>query len=137
MRSPRATSAGPVITRANVRPGRLDQRSVNQSAPTAQAQIDRAARIDREADFQLLLGRHAAAERLSHQTLALRAAPFVNGRDGDRTTVIAEYRGWVRDQPELMAALPELRARNLVCFCAPAACRGDVLLELASAAGVP
>ena len=55
MRSPRATSAGPVITRANVRPGRLDQRSVNQSAPTAQAQIDRAARIDREADFQFVV----------------------------------------------------------------------------------
>jgi hypothetical protein len=75
MQSPRATSAGPAITRANVRPGGLDKRFVDQSAPAAQAQIDRAARIDREADFQLLLGRHVAAERLSHQALALRAAP--------------------------------------------------------------
>ena len=33
-----------------------------------------------------------------------------------------------------MIALPELRGRNLVCFCAPAACHGDVLLELANAA---
>jgi hypothetical protein len=62
-----------VITRANVRPGRLDKLFVDQSAPAAQAQIDRAARLDREADFQLLLGRHAAAERLSHQAIALRA----------------------------------------------------------------
>ena len=56
MQRPRATSAGPVITRANVRPGRLDKRFVYQSAPVAQAQIDRAARIDREADFQLQFG---------------------------------------------------------------------------------
>jgi hypothetical protein len=83
MRSPRATSAGPVITRANVRPSGLDKCFLDQSTPAAQAQIDRAARIDREADFQLLFGHHAAAERLSHEALALRAAlqfhlvPFV------------------------------------------------------------
>jgi hypothetical protein len=75
MRSPRATSAGPVITRADVRPGGLDNHLVDQSAPAAQAQVDRAARIDREADFQLMLGRHAAAERLSHRALDLRGAP--------------------------------------------------------------
>jgi hypothetical protein len=75
MQSPRATSAGPVITRANVTPGRLDKPLLDQSAPVAQAQIARAARIDREADFQLLFGRHGAAERLSHEALELRAAP--------------------------------------------------------------
>jgi hypothetical protein len=79
MQSPRATSAlGPVIARANVTPGRLDKPLLDQSVPAAQAQIDRAARIDREADFQLLLGRHVAAERLSHQALALRAPQFVD-----------------------------------------------------------
>lgn len=58
---------------------------------------------------------------------------FVIGWDGDRTAVIAKYRVWICDQPELIAALPELRGRNLVCFCAPEPCHGDVLLELANA----
>jgi hypothetical protein len=32
----------------------------------------------------------------------------------------------------LMQALPELRGRDLVCWCAPCACHGDVLIELAN-----
>jgi hypothetical protein len=46
--------------------------------------------------------------------------------------VIAKYRAWIVTQPELMAALPQLRGKDLVCWCAPAACHGDVLLELAN-----
>ena len=49
-----------------------------------------------------------------------------------REEVIAEYRAWVCDQPHLMAAIPELRGRNLVCWCAPEPCHGDVLLRLAN-----
>jgi len=59
--------------------------------------------------------------------------PFVIGRDGDRAAVVARYRAWVCDQPPLMDALPELRGRDLLCWCAPEACHGDVLLELANA----
>jgi hypothetical protein len=54
-------------------------------------------------------------------------------RDGTRAEVIAEYQTWICDQPHLMAALPELRGRDLVCWCAPAQCRGDVLKVLANA----
>ena len=36
---------------------------------------------------------------------------------------------------EALAALPELRGKDLVCWCAPEACHGDVLLELANASG--
>jgi hypothetical protein len=57
--------------------------------------------------------------------------PFVIGRDGDREAVIAKYRRWIRTKPELMASLHELRGRDLVCFCAPQPCHGDVLLALA------
>jgi hypothetical protein len=35
-------------------------------------------------------------------------------------------------QPKVLTALPELRGRDLVCWCAPLPCHGDVLLELAS-----
>jgi len=58
--------------------------------------------------------------------------PFVIGRDGDRGQVIARYREWIMTQPRLLAALGELRGKRLGCFCAPAACHGDVLAELAN-----
>ncbi|EKS26825.1 MULTISPECIES: DUF4326 domain-containing protein [Nitrobacteraceae] len=55
--------------------------------------------------------------------------PFVIGRDGSRAEVIAKYRAWIVVQPALMNALGELRSRDLVCWCAPLACHGDVLVE--------
>ena len=39
---------------------------------------------------------------------------------------------WLRQQQRLMDALPELRGCDLVCWCAPLPCHGDVLLRLAS-----
>ena len=59
--------------------------------------------------------------------------PFVIGRDGTRAQVIAKYRAWLLRNDALMAALPELRGKDLVCWCAPSPCHGDVLLELANA----
>lgn len=57
--------------------------------------------------------------------------PFVIGGDGTREQVIEKYRAWLLQQPELMAALPELRGKVLGCWCAPRACHGDVLVEMA------
>lgn len=59
--------------------------------------------------------------------------PFRLRRDGDRTTVIAKYERWLADQHHLLRALDELRGRDLVCFCAPLACHGDLLRRLANA----
>lgn len=60
--------------------------------------------------------------------------PFVIGPDGSRADVIAKYRAHLLGSPALMAALPELRGKDLVCWCAPCACHGDVLIiELANA----
>jgi hypothetical protein len=58
--------------------------------------------------------------------------PFVIGRDGSRDEVIAKYRAWIVRQPALMAALHELRGKDLVCWCAPERCHADVLVELAN-----
>jgi hypothetical protein len=58
--------------------------------------------------------------------------PFRIIRDGTREEVIVKYRRWLLEQPDLMAALPELRGRDLPCWCAPRACHGDVLLWLAN-----
>jgi hypothetical protein len=59
--------------------------------------------------------------------------PFRIGVDGDRAAVIAKFENWLRGQPELLRALDELRDCDLVCFCVPQACHGDLLLRLASA----
>lgn len=55
--------------------------------------------------------------------------PFEIGRDGSREEVVTKYREWVLTQ-----GLPfeELRGRVLGCWCAPKACHGDVLMELAN-----
>jgi hypothetical protein len=57
--------------------------------------------------------------------------PFEIGRDGTREEVIAKYRTWLGEQPHLMKLLPTLRGKVLGCWCAPKACHGDVLKELA------
>lgn len=49
-----------------------------------------------------------------------------------RDEAIAAYAKWIKTQPELMAALPELRDKVLGCWCAPYRCHGEVLVALAS-----
>jgi N6-adenosine-specific RNA methylase IME4/transposase len=56
-----------------------------------------------------------------------------NATPEERAEVIAKYRAKIVTQPALMAALHELRGKDLVCYCAPLPCHGDVLLELANA----
>lgn len=58
--------------------------------------------------------------------------PFEIAKDGTREEVIAKYKAWIVDQPELMAKLPELKGKILACWCAPRSCHADVLLELAN-----
>lgn len=62
--------------------------------------------------------------------------PFTLGRDGDRAMVLAKYRRWLMDQPELIErARRELRGKVLGCFCKPLACHGDVLAEVVDLSG--
>jgi Domain of unknown function (DUF4326) len=49
----------------------------------------------------------------------------------DRAGVLRHYETWIRSQPDLLAALPELKGRILGCWCKPAPCHGDVLARLA------
>ncbi len=59
--------------------------------------------------------------------------PFRIGPDGDRTAVIDKHEAWLRGQHQLLRAMPDLRGKDLVCFCAPAGCHGDLLLRLSNA----
>jgi hypothetical protein len=52
--------------------------------------------------------------------------PFKIGRDGTRAEVIERYERWLLEQPELVAALDELRGKTLGCWCAPEPCHADV-----------
>lgn len=50
-----------------------------------------------------------------------------------RQEAIAGYREHLAAHPDLVAdARRELRGRHLVCWCAPAPCHADVLLEVAN-----
>ena len=61
--------------------------------------------------------------------------PFVIGRDGTRDQVVVKYRQWLWDQVQsgdvAISDLAALNGKDLVCFCAPLKCHGDVLLHAA------
>jgi len=78
--------------------------------------------------FEIYIGR---ANQSRHLKRSKWANPYKIGRDGSREEVIRKYERWLLKQPELMAALPELRGKILGCWCSPQACHGDVLLRLA------
>ena len=66
--------------------------------------------------------------------------PFTIGDNGDgvfltRGNAIGLYETWLtrNEKGGLMRELSELRGRDLVCWCAPLRCHGDVLLRLANA----
>lgn len=56
--------------------------------------------------------------------------PFPISRRQSREEVIRRFEDYIRQNPALMATLPELRGKRLVCHCAPKPCHGDVLMRL-------
>lgn len=59
--------------------------------------------------------------------------PFVIGEHGTRAEVIQKYEDYLLGSPELMSCIvQELRGKHLVCYCAPHACHGQVLMKHAN-----
>lgn len=63
--------------------------------------------------------------------------PYVIGKHGTRTEVICKFRADMEtlrtNCPKLYRQMADqLRGKDLVCWCAPAACHADVLLEIAN-----
>ncbi|AVH85156.1 hypothetical protein RsoM2USA_228 [Ralstonia phage RsoM2USA] len=56
--------------------------------------------------------------------------PFVIGKDGTRAEVVQKYYEWILQNEKLLSRLDELKGKDLVCFCSPQLCHGDVLLDL-------
>lgn len=53
-------------------------------------------------------------------------------RHANRHVAIAKFERYLWNNRELMARIHELRGMNLVCYCAPLACHGNILSELAN-----
>ena len=49
-----------------------------------------------------------------------------------RDESITAYRHMLLNAPHLLKDLPELKGKDLVCWCAPAPCHADILVELAN-----
>lgn len=59
--------------------------------------------------------------------------PFIIGEDGDRDNVIQLYRKRIFFKEGFEEKIQaELKGKDLVCYCAPLPCHGDVLLEIAN-----
>ena len=56
--------------------------------------------------------------------------PFEIGRHGTREQVIEKYREHILNDPLLRSQLMDLHGKVLGCWCRPAACHGDVLVDL-------
>lgn len=65
------------------------------------------------------------------------ANPFIIGVDGTREEVISKHKKWLDQKIEKFPnykedLIKELHGKHLVCHCAPQACHGDYLLEIAN-----
>ncbi len=78
--------------------------------------------------YTVYIGRAVPRRRLRASTWA---NPFKIGPDGTREDVIAKYRAYLLERPDLLADVGSLHGQRLGCWCAPEACHGDVLAELA------
>ena len=58
--------------------------------------------------------------------------PFVIDKHGSRSEVIAKYEEYILGKPELLAQLHELKGKDVVCYCAPQACHGNILVHMAN-----
>jgi hypothetical protein len=59
--------------------------------------------------------------------------PYVIGLDGTRNEVCDKYAELILSNPVIIARIKrELRGKDLVCFCKPRRCHGDLLLEIAN-----
>lgn len=60
--------------------------------------------------------------------------PYIMSDTDDRMSVIEKFTIMLLNDKDLMdRAKEELRGKNLVCFCKPQYCHGDILLQVANA----
>lgn len=72
----------------------------------------------------------------AHAVYVGRGSPYGNPfpiKAGRRDKAIVQFREWLLTQPELMEKVKsELRGKDLVCYCAPAFCHAEILMDIAN-----
>ena len=59
--------------------------------------------------------------------------PFKEGLDGNRKEVIEKYRRYLALNTSLREqVIKQLKGKDLVCWCSPKPCHGDILIEIAN-----
>lgn len=58
--------------------------------------------------------------------------PFVMKYESERDYVVLKHLLWLNTQPDLLLALPELKDKDLGCWCFPKSCHGDELQRQAN-----
>lgn len=59
--------------------------------------------------------------------------PYEIGKDGNRQEIIEKYKLYLESRPDLIEkAKQELKGKNLVCWCSPLPCHGDILIKVAN-----
>lgn len=83
----------------------------------------------KKSDYDIYIGRPSKwGNPFTHKT-GTKAKYIV----GSRQEAIDKYRQWLINQPKLVEKVKtELRGKVLGCWCAPKACHGDVLVEVAN-----
>ncbi len=73
--------------------------------------------------------------RFTHMPITERMRQLTPNIEKVATRIMAVqlYADWIKTQPQLLAALHELRGKVLGCNCKPLSCHGDVLAQLADA----
>lgn len=57
--------------------------------------------------------------------------PFKLMEESQRIQVLEMYKDYLLNNPDLLGQIKELKGKVLGCWCAPRACHGDVLAEIA------
>tara|TARA_Y100000310_G_scaffold345494_1_gene465634 strand:- start:5824 stop:6111 length:288 start_codon:yes stop_codon:yes gene_type:complete len=79
-------------------------------------------------EYDVYIGRGSKwGNPYTHLTGKTKAQFIVDSRE----EAIAKYEEWIKEQPELLADLHELKDKRLGCFCKPSACHGDILAKMA------
>ncbi len=56
--------------------------------------------------------------------------PFIIGKDGNRAEVLAKYENFIRNDKQLLEDIKVLKGKDLVCWCVPQRCHGDVIAQI-------
>ena len=83
--------------------------------------------IKKDDDFDVFCGRPS---KWGNPFTHLKGKTYAEFVVDTREEAIENYRGYILNNPELMASLPELKDKILGCFCKPLSCHCDILAEL-------